>query len=108
MNYVKEIFERCETQQITEFMRYGVDCIKIEKQTKTYTKRIESAHHSIDEIIKSKFSNMEEHEEIIGLFDDNIMEIKNMYMEIAFTPYTDSLSLTAKDTVNHLMPLLFL
>ena len=82
VDYVKEIFERIEMQQITEFMRHGVECIEIEEQTKTYTQQIDTANRIIDERIRSTFPNWKEHEEIINLFDENILQIKKVYIEI--------------------------
>lgn len=80
MSYISEIFERLDVQHIREFLLHGVECVEIDP--KDYKTRIEEARQSAINMVKEKFSNMEENEKLTACIYDYASACEEVYMEI--------------------------
>lgn len=80
MNYIDEIFDRADLQQIREFLLYGVECKK--PSDKSYLQRLLDAETPAIDRIKKKFPDEKDYEEITNAVYDYSSTVENVYMEI--------------------------
>ena len=80
VSYIDEIFTRTDIQHIREFLLRGVECIKV--NPKGYKQRIDEAQKDTIDIIKKKFPEMDDYEEILDKVYCYVSEAEDVYMEI--------------------------
>ena len=80
MNYIDEIFERLNIQNIREFLLHGAEEMNISPQS--YKERIDEKQIPAIEYIRSKFPYTDECEEITGKVYDYASACEEVYMEI--------------------------
>lgn len=80
MNYISEIFSRLDIQQIREFLLHGVECVEI--SDKTYKQRLDEAGNAAIALIRQKFSDEKDQEEVTEKVYGYASTVEEVYMEI--------------------------
>lgn len=80
MSYVSEIFDRLDIQHIREFLLHGTECIEVSE--KSYKQRIEDSRKTTIALIRAKFPEQDEYEQITAEVYSYVSEIEAIYMEI--------------------------
>lgn len=80
MDYITEIFNRANIQDIREFLLHGVE--EVQYSTKSYKERIDESRKHVNGMIYRKFPDMEENEKIMDSVLDYGSEIQDVYMEV--------------------------
>ena len=80
MDYITEIFDRLDLQQIREFLLHGVECAQVSGES--YKQRLETAGNPVFETIKNKFPDMNESDKISGDVHYYTSITQDVYMEI--------------------------
>ncbi len=78
MDYIKEIFERTNLQNIREFLMHDVSGTI---ETKPYIERIKTAEKLMVKNLK-EYTSQREYEEMIGSIYEYVGVGQNVYMEI--------------------------
>lgn len=79
MNYIDEIFQRADIQQIREFLVYGVEG---NTDLRPYRERIESAHKALFALLRRDYPDQKDFEEITGPIYGYVNAVEAVYMEI--------------------------
>ena len=80
MDYITEIFERANLQQICEFLLCGGGDAGV--SDKSYTQRIENIEGAFFETLRTKFPDVKEREKVSEDICAYTATIQNVYMEI--------------------------
>lgn len=82
MNFISEIFERANLQQICDFLLYGAEAVQI--SDKSYEQRIKEADHQMIAVIKENLPNYNdtEIENVINRISNYCLDLEKVYMEI--------------------------
>ena len=80
MNFIDQIFERLNLQQIQSFLLSGEELVKI--NPKDYKGRIDEAWETLAAILKQKFPEREEYEKIACEVSAYAGATGDVYMEI--------------------------
>lgn len=80
MNYISEIFERMDLQQIREFLLNGQETNKIKKGS--YKERLDSAEKAVFSLIETKYPDLDEFDKIANKIYQFVSETQEVYMEI--------------------------
>lgn len=80
MNYLSEIFNRADIQQIREFLLHGTESAELDRAP--YRQRLEEPQKAAAQLIKAKFPNMSEYGPITGELYKALDACQNVYMEI--------------------------
>ena len=80
MSYIDEIFARLDIQHLREFLLHGVEEVDI--TMKSDEERIDEKQKLAIEMIKQKFPDMDEYEQITCAVYDYAAAIEDAYMEI--------------------------
>ena len=80
MTYIDEIFGRVNMQQIRQFLLHGLQCDEV--TPKTYKQRIDAMEQSISDMVKRRYSDEEEREEVLEEIHGFVSVMEDVYMEI--------------------------
>lgn len=80
MNYIAEIFNRLDLQQIREFLLHGVVCCEVSGQT--YQQRLHMAERTVSKRMEEKFPDIEEQEKLMFDIHHYASVMQDVYMEI--------------------------
>ena len=80
MEYINQIFERLDIQNIQSFLLHGVDCSEID--SRTYEERIAKAQKSTMEMIKTICPDMAEYDTVTGEVYNYANTMRDVHMEI--------------------------
>lgn len=80
MDYISEIFERANFQDIREFLLHGVGCV--ETNPKNYKERLKAGYEELKIFVESKYTDNEELEKMMNCILMYVGVIEDVYMEI--------------------------
>ena len=80
MNYISDIFERLDLQSIREYLLHGGELLEI--SNRPYRERLEQAQEQATGVLRRKFPDGDEYEEVSSAVYRCSGEIENVYMEI--------------------------
>ena len=80
MSYIDDIFARLNIQQLREFLLHGVECAEV--SPRNYKQRLDEAWKPALELIKQRFPEMEEYEQITNKVQIYAAATEEVSMEI--------------------------
>ncbi len=80
MNYIEQIFERCNMETISDFLLHGSESFK--KNNESYYERARAAEKQLNDWINNQFPEFDEHEKHCRLIYSVFGEIQSVYTQI--------------------------
>ncbi len=80
MNYIDEIFKRCNLEAVGGYLMYGDGTV--EGRSESYYDRVSAADLKLDKWLKENFSEGQETDRHTGFVYSVVSEIKNVYFQI--------------------------
>ncbi len=82
MNYIDQIFDRCNIETVCEFLIYGGE--PLETNTDSCYERAKKAEQKLNEWLQKQFTDNKELDEHCSIVYSVIGEIQSIYMQIGF------------------------
>ncbi len=80
MNYIEQIFNRCNMETISEFLIHGGELLK--KNDDGYYERTQKTDKKISEWLDKTFSDKDELDENVSILYSIVGEIQSVYMQL--------------------------
>lgn len=80
MDLVNEVFERCNSESVCNFLLYGAETVGT--QTADYNERIKAAYDKLHEWIKKYFPDFEDYDRESSYLHTITVELEKIYMQI--------------------------
>lgn len=78
-----KLYQRANLYALQNYLMYGCECLK-DSPVKSYSERLADAQKKVTAFFSARYSDIDEYDEIIGYFYEQMVVVEEVYFEIGF------------------------